>query len=134
SVRVTPPARRTSTFVGGNGDFRGLRRGAAVPTVSRVIDVRDISKRYGRTVAVDGVSFTVRPGRVTGFLGGNGAGKSTTMRMILGLDRPTAGEALIDGRPYRDLTDPLRRVGALLEARAVHPARTAYHHLLWLAQ
>ncbi len=93
-----------------------------------------MSKRYGRTLAVDRLSFTVRPGRVTGFLGANGAGKSTTMRMILGLDRPTTGHAVIDGRPYGELDEPLRRVGALLEANAAHPARSAYHHLLWLAR
>jgi ABC-2 type transport system ATP-binding protein len=99
-----------------------------------VIDVRNLSKSYGRTVAVDGLSFTVRPGQVTGFLGPNGAGKSTTMRMMLNLDRPTAGEVLIDGTPYRQLAQPLRRVGALLEANAVHGGRSGYHHLLWLAQ
>jgi ABC-2 type transport system ATP-binding protein len=99
-----------------------------------VIEVEGLTKRYGRTLAVDDLSFTVEPGRVTGFLGPNGAGKSTTMRMVLGLDRPSAGRVLIDGRPYAELTDPLRRVGALLEARAVHGGRSAYHHLLWLAQ
>ncbi|MBF9135026.1 ATP-binding cassette domain-containing protein [Plantactinospora sp. S1510] len=99
-----------------------------------MIDVRNISKRYGSTVAVDGLSFTVRPGQVTGFLGPNGAGKSTTIRMMLGLDRPSAGEVLIDGRSYRSQVSPLRRVGALLEARSVHGGRSAYHHLLWLAQ
>jgi ABC-2 type transport system ATP-binding protein len=85
-------------------------------------------------VAVDGLTFTVRPGRVTGFLGANGAGKSTTMRMMLDLDRPSAGRVLIDGARYRDLRQPLRRVGALLEAKAAHGGRRAYHHLLWLAQ
>ena len=99
-----------------------------------MIEVEGLTKRYGRTLAVDGLSFTVEPGRVTGFLGPNGAGKSTTMRMVLGLDQPTAGRVLVDGRPYAELTDPLRRVGALLEARAVHGGRSAYHHLLWLAQ
>ncbi len=93
-----------------------------------------MSKRYGRTLAVDRLSFTVRPGRVTGFLGANGAGKSTTMRMILGLDRPTTGHAVIDGRPYGELDEPLRRVGGLLEANSAHLARSAYHHLLWLAR
>jgi ABC-2 type transport system ATP-binding protein len=102
--------------------------------VCRVIDVQNLSKRYGRTVAVDGLSFTVRPGRVTGFLGPNGAGKSTTMRMMLGLDRPSGGRVLIDGQQYDRLPDPLRRVGAVLEARAVHGGRRAYHHVLWLAQ
>jgi ABC-2 type transport system ATP-binding protein len=98
-----------------------------------VIEVEQLSKQYGRTVAVDDLSFTVRPGRVTGFLGPNGAGKSTTMRMMLGLDRPSAGRVLIDGQPYPALTDPLRRVGALLESRSVHGGRRAAHHLLWLA-
>ncbi|PRY41466.1 ABC transporter ATP-binding protein [Umezawaea tangerina] len=99
-----------------------------------MIEIRDLSKRYGSVVAVDGLNFDVLPGRVTGFLGPNGAGKSTTMRMIMGLDRPSTGSARIDGKPYRRLRDPLRRVGALLEAGAAHGGRTAYHHLLWLAQ
>jgi ABC-2 type transport system ATP-binding protein len=99
-----------------------------------VIEVTDLVKRYGDTTAVDHLSFSVRPGHITGFLGPNGAGKSTTMRLILGLDRPTGGRALINGKPYRDLADPLRHVGALLEARAVHPGRTAFNHLLYLAQ
>nr|MDT0659915.1 ATP-binding cassette domain-containing protein [Micromonospora sp. DSM 115978] len=99
-----------------------------------MIEVRKISKRYGRTLAVDGLDFTVDPGRVTGFLGPNGAGKSTTMRMMLDLDRPTAGEILIGGRRYRDLPEPLRQVGALLETGALHTGRSAYHHLLWLAR
>ena len=99
-----------------------------------MIEVRNLSKRYGATVAVDGVSFDVRPGVVTGFLGPNGSGKSTTMRMILGLDRPTAGTATVHGRPYRELRAPLREVGALLDARAVHGSRTARRHLTWLAQ
>jgi ABC-2 type transport system ATP-binding protein len=99
-----------------------------------MIEVRDVSKHYGPVRAVDGLSFTVQAGRVTGFLGPNGAGKSTTMRMMLGLDRPTSGEILIDGRPYGRLREPLNHVGAVLEAAAVHRGRTAYHHLLWLAQ
>ncbi|GAA0439537.1 ABC transporter ATP-binding protein [Acrocarpospora corrugata] len=99
-----------------------------------MIEVENLSKRYGDTVAVDGLSFTVRPGRVTGFLGPNGAGKSTTMRMILGLDHPSGGQVRIEGGSYRQLREPLRRVGALLEAGAVHPRRSAYAHLLWLAQ
>ena len=99
-----------------------------------MIEVKDLVKRYGETIAVDHLSFTVEPGRITGFLGPNGAGKSTTMRLILGLDRPSSGTALIDGKPYRALPDPLRYVGALLEARAVHPGRTAFNHLLYLAQ
>src|ERR1700760_4872911 len=99
-----------------------------------MIEAKGLTKRYGDKLAVDDLSFTVRPGIVTGFLGPNGAGKSTTMRLILGLDRPTSGGALIDGKPYRELPDPLRSVGALLEARAVHPGRTAFNHLLYLAQ
>lgn len=99
-----------------------------------MIDVRSLTKRYGPTVAVNDLSFQVRSGRVTGFLGPNGAGKSTTMRMILGLDHPTEGSALIDGVPYRHLRHPLRKVGALLDARAAHGGRKAYHHLLCLAQ
>jgi ABC-2 type transport system ATP-binding protein len=99
-----------------------------------VIEVRDLSKRYGDQRAVDHLSFTVEPGKVTGFLGPNGAGKSTTMRLILGLDRPNSGTATIGGRAYRDLAEPLRVVGALLEARAVHSGRSAYNHLLVLAQ
>jgi ABC-2 type transport system ATP-binding protein len=94
-----------------------------------MIEVRNLTKRYGETVAVDDLSFEVRPGMVTGFLGPNGAGKSTTMRMILGLDHPTAGQALIDGRRYRTLSRPLREVGALIESDALHPARSGRHHL-----
>jgi ABC-2 type transport system ATP-binding protein len=99
-----------------------------------MIEVRDLTKRFGDKVAVDHLSFTVEPGRVTGFLGPNGAGKSTTMRLILGLDLPQSGTATIDGKPYRDLASPLRLVGALLEARAVHTGRSAFNHLLFLAQ
>jgi len=98
-----------------------------------MIELTDVTKRYGSTVAVDHLSFEVREGEVTGFLGPNGAGKSTTMRMIVGLDAPTSGQVTIDGHDYRDLRFPLRHVGALLEARAVHPGRTARNHLLWLA-
>ncbi|MFB9180257.1 ABC transporter ATP-binding protein [Dactylosporangium sucinum] len=99
-----------------------------------MIEVREVSKWYGRIQAVDALTFTVRPGRVTGFLGPNGAGKSTTMRMIVGLARPSAGETRVGGRPYEGLTHPLTHVGALLEADALHPGRTASDHLLWLAQ
>jgi ABC-2 type transport system ATP-binding protein len=98
-----------------------------------MIEARGLAKRYGSTTAVDDLSFDVRPGAVTGFLGPNGAGKSTTMRMILGLDRPDAGTARINGKSYRDLRCPLREVGALLEARAFHPGRTARAHLAALA-
>ena len=99
-----------------------------------MIEVKDLVKNYGTTTAVNHLTFTVAPGRITGFLGPNGAGKSTTMRLILGLDRPSSGSALIDGRPYRELRDPLRHVGALLEAKAVHGGRSAFNHLLYLAQ
>ena len=99
-----------------------------------MIEARDLTKRYGDKTAVDHLSFTVAPGKVTGFLGPNGAGKSTTMRLILGLDRPQGGTATIDGRRYRDLADPLRTVGALLEAKSVHSGRSARNHLLFLAQ
>ena len=99
-----------------------------------MIEVHNLAKHYGRAVAVDGLSFTVRPGRVTGFLGPNGAGKSTTMRVILGLDAPTAGRANIAGQPYARLRRPLHQVGALLDAGAVHGGRTARSHLLGLAQ
>jgi ABC-2 type transport system ATP-binding protein len=98
-----------------------------------MIEVRGLSKRYGATVAVDGLSFDVRPGVVTGFLGPNGSGKSTTMRLLLGLDAPDAGQARINGHRYRELAWPLREVGALLEARAFHPGRTARAHLAALA-
>ena len=99
-----------------------------------MIEARDLTKRYGDKLAVDHLSFTVEPGRVTGFLGPNGAGKSTTMRLILALDHPQSGTATINGRRYADLAQPLRTVGALLEARAMHPGRSAYNHLLFLAQ
>ena len=99
-----------------------------------MIEAENLTKRYGDKTAVDDLSFTVVPGRVTGFLGPNGAGKSTTMRLLLGLDRPDRGDARIHGRHYRDLNAPLRVVGALLEAKAVHTGRSAYNHLLCLAQ
>jgi ABC-2 type transport system ATP-binding protein len=98
-----------------------------------MISVRGLSKRYGATLAVDRLSFDVQPGTVTGFLGQNGSGKSTTMRLLLGLDAPDAGTALVGGVPYRSLRWPLREVGALLEARAFHPGRSAYWHLAALA-
>jgi ABC-2 type transport system ATP-binding protein len=99
-----------------------------------VIEAQDLTKRYGDKLAVDHLSFKVEPGRVTGFLGPNGAGKSTTMRLVLGLDRPNAGTATINGRPYAQLAQPLLTVGALLEAKAMHPGRSARNHLLFLAQ
>jgi ABC-2 type transport system ATP-binding protein len=98
-----------------------------------MIEAQHLTKRYGATIAVDEASFAVRPGRVTGFLGPNGAGKSTTMRMILGLDTPSSGSVLVNGKPYRQLTDPLRSVGALLDAKAIVGGRSAASHLAWLA-
>ncbi|MCC9197333.1 ATP-binding cassette domain-containing protein [Arthrobacter sp. zg-Y820] len=98
-----------------------------------MIEAQRLAKRFGDTTAVDGITFSVRPGKVTGFLGPNGAGKSTTMRMIVGLDRPTAGTVIVNGSPYASHRAPLHEVGALLEAKAVHPKRTAYNHLRALA-
>jgi len=99
-----------------------------------VIEVSGVTKRYKDKVAVDDLSFEVKPGQVTGFLGPNGSGKSTTMRMIMGLDAPDAGLAKVNGRTYGQLPLPLREVGALLEAKAIHPGRSAYNHLWYLAQ
>ncbi|MFJ7422490.1 ATP-binding cassette domain-containing protein [Streptomyces uncialis] len=99
-----------------------------------MIELEGLTKRFGEKVAVDELTFTVRPGIVTGFLGPNGAGKSTTMRMMLGLDHPTAGEVRIDGEHYDRLKDPLTAIGALLDAKAMHGGRSAYNHLLCLAQ
>ncbi|CAL9597036.1 ABC transporter ATP-binding protein [Streptomyces sp. enrichment culture] len=99
-----------------------------------MIELEGLTKRYGEKVAVNNLSFTVRPGIITGFLGPNGAGKSTTMRMVLGLDRPTSGDVRIDGKHYDQLKDPLTYIGALLEAKAWHGGRSAYNHLLCLAQ
>jgi ABC-2 type transport system ATP-binding protein len=98
-----------------------------------MIEAQALTKRYGSTVAVDRLSFQVRPGRVTGFLGPNGAGKSTTIRMVLGLDTPSGGRALVNGRPYQSLRYPLREVGALLDAGAVNGGLRAGGHLAWLA-
>jgi ABC-2 type transport system ATP-binding protein len=99
-----------------------------------MIEARGLAKRYGSTAAVNDLSFTIRPGLVTGFLGPNGAGKTTTMRLILGLDHPSAGTVTVNGRPYAQLPDPMHEVGALLDAGAVHGGRTARNHLLGLAQ
>jgi ABC-2 type transport system ATP-binding protein len=112
---------------------------SAAPTASPartavMIEARHLSKRYGPKLAVDDLSFSVAPGKVTGFLGPNGAGKTTTMRLLLGLDRPDRGDARIGGRPYRDFRFPLCAAGALLEAQAVHPGRSARNHLRCLAQ
>ena len=99
-----------------------------------MIEARNLTKRYGSNLAVDDLSFDVREGLVTGFLGPNGAGKTTTMRMILGLDRPNSGRVNVDGRSFDDLPAPLREVGALLDPKAFHPGRSAFNHLLCLAQ
>lgn len=98
-----------------------------------MIDVQSLSKKYGAKTAVDDISFTVQPGKVTGFLGPNGAGKSTTMRMVMGLDNPSAGHVTVNGRPYTQHRAPLREVGALLDAKAVHTKRSAYNHLRAMA-
>jgi len=133
-------------YAGATQPSRGAAEPAGLVTVSRadgpagssggsrpVIEVRNLTKRYGPILAVDDLSFTVAGGQVTGFLGPNGSGKSTTMRMIVGLDAPTAGQVTVDGRSYGQLRFPLREVGALLDAGAVHPGRTARDHLAWLA-
>ncbi len=99
-----------------------------------MIEVTDVSKKYGSKLAVDGVSFSAAPGRVTGFLGPNGAGKSSTLRILLGLDRATSGTALIDGRPYTSLRQPLRTVGAMLDGASAVPERRGVDHLRWIAQ
>jgi ABC-2 type transport system ATP-binding protein len=99
-----------------------------------VIELAGLTKRYGARVAVDHLTVRIHPGRVTGFLGPNGSGKTTTMRCVLGLARPSSGTATVLGRPYRELAEPMRRVGALIDPRARHPGRTAYRHLLALAQ
>jgi ABC-2 type transport system ATP-binding protein len=122
-------------------DRAGRGRAPAAPQLQRrlqgspvVIEVEELCKRFGCVTAVDGLSFTVRPGHVTGFLGPNGAGKTTTMRLILGLDAPTSGTALIGGRRYQQIIRPLQAVGSLLDASAVHGGRTAWCHLLSIAQ
>jgi ABC-2 type transport system ATP-binding protein len=97
--------------------------------VTRVLEVRDLTKRYGANLAVDGLSFKAQPGRVLGFLGPNGAGKTTTLRMLLGLTLPTSGDAVVDGAPYRLLRDPIKLVGAVLEGPQFHPGRTGRNHL-----
>jgi ABC-2 type transport system ATP-binding protein len=105
----------------------------APPVAAPVLSVNSLMKRYGDVVAVDGLTFSLAPGTVTGFLGPNGAGKTTTLRLLLGLAAPTAGEALLFGRRYRDLEDPLRRVGAVLESGDFHPGRSGRDHLRSLA-
>jgi ABC-2 type transport system ATP-binding protein len=99
-----------------------------------MIEARSLTKRYGEKVAVDHLSFSVEPGKITGFLGPNGAGKTTTMRLILGLDHPSVGTVTVNGKAFRQLAHPMREVGALLDAKAVHGGRSAYNHLLCLAQ
>ena len=101
--------------------------------MNATIEIDGLRKRFGPVQALDGMTFTVRPGQVTGFVGPNGAGKSTTMRVVVGLDAPDAGPATIGGRPYRSLQNPLRHVGTLLDAGALQPSRRARNHLLWLA-
>jgi ABC-2 type transport system ATP-binding protein len=108
-----------------------MKKGHAMSDAT--IEVAGLRKRFGSTLALDGMTFTVSPGQITGFVGPNGAGKSTTMRVILGLDAPEAGHALIGGRPYQGLRRPLTQVGALLDAAALQPSRTGRNHLLWLA-
>src|SRR5262249_33094712 len=108
----------------------GRRAGSVVP----MIEIHALTKTYGPTTPACDLTFTVRPGEVPGFLGPNGAGKSTTMRMILGLDEPTSGSVVVNGRPPRTHAAPLHEIGGMLDPRAVHPSRSAYHHLLALAQ
>jgi ABC-2 type transport system ATP-binding protein len=111
----------------------GSSRQAAIGGGEHVVSVRELTKRYGDMLAVDGVSFALEPGTITGFLGPNGAGKTTTMRMLLGLARPTAGEALVFGRRYQELEHPARRVGAMLESGDFDPGRSGRNHLRALA-
>src|SRR5215469_2113273 len=99
-----------------------------------MIEARGLTKRYGDTLAVDDLSLSVTPGKITGFLGPNGAGKTTTMRLILGLDRPTRGRVTVNGKPFEQPAQPMRQVGALLDAKAMHGGRGAYSHVLCLAQ
>src|ERR1700751_2714834 len=111
-----------------------LTRSRASGSVVPMIEIRALTKRYGRTTAVSDLTFTVQPGVVTGFPGRNGAGKSPAMRMTLGLDEPTSGSVTVNGRPPRAHAAPLHELGGMLDPRAVHPSRSAYHHLLALAQ
>ena len=135
-VAVTGQARANAPQHGRHARGRRPRRrhGGPQPEIMNpMIELAGLTKVFGRTRAVDDLTCSVEPGMVTGFLGPNGAGKTTTMRLILGLDHPTAGTATIDGRGYRELSDPLRTVGALLDARQVHPNRSARNHLRWIA-
>src|ERR1700745_1084763 len=132
-----PPVARRNHHRGRRG---GRQRRGTLGTVfdekgtDLMIEVRGLTKRYGEKVAVNDLTFGVEPGKVTGFLGPNGAGKTTTMRLILGLDYPDAGTVSVDGQRYSGLANPMREVGALLDAKAVHGGRSAYNHLLCLAQ
>src|SRR5665213_2621516 len=137
--KVSDRSRRTrrDRRVGHRGQFRFPRTTHAATEDGRgleMIEAKALTKHYGEKVAVDQLSFTVRPGVVTGFLGPNGSGKSTTMRMIMGLDAPTTGDVTVKGLHYRDLPWPLHEVGALLEAKAIHPGRSARAHLQMLAE
>ena len=142
SMFIGMPIHPASGWPGGRGgEFPTLARLAALLTrralggrLMAMIEIRELTKRYGSVTAVAGLTFAVRPGEVTGFLGPNGAGKSTTMRMIVGLDVPTSGTVLVNGKPPRAHAAPLRELGAMLDPRAVHPSRSAYHHLLALAR
>jgi len=118
----------------GETGWAGRALGPATRKDEFMIEARGLTKRYGDTLAVDHLSFDVGPGRITGFLGPNGAGKTTTMRLILGLDRPTDGTVTVNGKAFGQLARPMREVGALLDAKAVHGGRSAYNHLLCLAQ
>src|SRR6266480_2813533 len=127
--------RAVPTFAGGEVRSSGRGAGRQCPrTVGFMIEATNLTKHYGEKAAVVDISFEVRPGIVTGFLGPNGSGKSTTMRLILGLDAPSSGDVTVNGKHYRDHAAPLHEVGALLEARSVHTGRSAYNHLLALAQ
>ena len=137
SRRVGRRIRRTTQSARGGSEVHpsdAWRETPAQRSMQVMIEVESATKRYGENVAVEDLSFVVAPGIVTGFLGPNGAGKSTTMRMILGLDAPTSGSVRVNGRSYRDLTAPLHEIGAMLEAGAIHGGRSAYHHLLAMAQ
>ncbi len=122
------------TLAVAQGDPVPTRTAPSATGTANTIRATELTKRFGEKVAVDGLSFDVRPGQVTGFLGPNGAGKSTTMRMIMGLDQPNSGSVSVNGRPYNGLAWPLREVGALLEAKSIHPGRSAFDHLWMLAK
>src|ERR1700691_749937 len=130
--RRTSPG-RTTAKTAPRRDDRRPRRNLASCSMEATIEVAGLRKRFGAAQALDGMTFTVLPGQVTGFVGPNGAGKSTTMRVILGLDAPDEGTALVGGQPYRQLRHPLSHLGALLDAAALQPSRSARNHLLWLA-